>query len=79
MNLAIDIGNTYFKLAVFRNNNPLEFHHEKNKNFESFILKTFKTFPKIKRTIPIRNKSIDEIILNKNWLLSSITFENKGL
>ena len=51
MNLAIDIGNTNFKLAVFSNNNPVEFHQAKNKNFESFILKTFKSFPKIKRTI----------------------------
>ena len=66
MNLAIDIGNTYFKLAVFRNNNPLEFHHEKNKNFESFILKTFKTFPKIKRTIISNVSETDHELLFKN-------------
>ena len=66
MNLAIDIGNTYFKLAVFSNNSPLEFHHEKNKNFESFILKTFKTFPKIKRTIISNVSEINHELLFKN-------------
>ncbi len=66
MNLAIDIGNTYFKLAVFSNNSPLEFHHEKNKNFESFILKTFKTFPKIKRTIISNVSETDHELLFKN-------------
>lgn len=66
MNLAIDIGNTYFKLAVFSNNSPLEFHHEKNKNFESFILKTFKTFPKIKRTIISNVSEINHELLFKH-------------
>ena len=66
MNLAIDIGNTNFKLAVFSNNNPLEFHQAKNKNFESFILKTFKTFPKIKRTIISNVSETNHELLFKN-------------
>ena len=66
MNLAIDIGNTYFKLAVFSNNNPLKSHHDKNKNFESFLLKIFKSFPKIKRTIISNVSEINHELLFKN-------------
>ena len=66
MNLAIDIGNTYFKLAVFSNNNLLEFHHEKNKNFEHFILKILKSYPKIIRTIVSNVSKTNHELLFKN-------------
>jgi len=35
--------------------------------------------PKINKTIPIKNKSIDDIILNRSWLLFTIPVSNKGL
>ena len=63
MNLVIDIGNTYFKLAVFSNNNALKFHHDQNKNFESFVLKIFKSFPKIKKTIVSNVSDINQAML----------------
>lgn len=66
MNLVIDIGNTYFKLAVFSNNNALGFQHDKNKNFESFVLKTFKSYPKIKKTIVSNVSEINHELLFKN-------------
>ena len=43
MNLVIDIGNTYFKLAVFSKGDVFGFQHDKNKNFESSIVKTLKS------------------------------------
>ena len=44
MNLVIDIGNTYFKLAVFSKGDVFGFQHDKNKNFESSIVKTLKSY-----------------------------------
>ena len=67
MNLVIDIGNTYFKLAVFSNNNALEFHHDQNKNFESFVLKIFKSFPKIKKTIVSNVSDINHKLIFKSY------------
>tara|TARA_S200000501_G_scaffold159889_1_gene150799 strand:- start:6480 stop:7202 length:723 start_codon:yes stop_codon:yes gene_type:complete len=66
MNLVVDIGNTCFKLALFIKNNTLEFHQGKNKNFESFFLKFFKSHPKIQKTIVSNVAEINHELLFKN-------------
>jgi len=67
MNLVVDIGNTYFKSAVFSNNDALVFQHDKNKNFESFILKILKSYPKIKKTIVSNVSEINHELLLKKY------------
>jgi|TARA_B100001057_G_scaffold155176_1_gene155368 type III pantothenate kinase len=67
MNLVIDIGNTYFKSAVFSNNDVLGFQHDKNKNFESFILKILKSHPKIKKTIVSNVSEINHELFFKKY------------
>ena len=66
MNLVIDIGNTYFKSAVFNDNDALRFQHDKNENFESFVLKIFKSYPKIKKTIVSNVSKINHELFFKN-------------
>ena len=45
----------------------------------SLINNSYTPKPKINKTIPIKNKSIDEIILNNKLLLLLISWLNKGL
>ena len=66
MNLVIDIGNTYFKSAIFIDNDALRFQHDKNENFESFILKILKSYPKIKKTIVSNVSKINHELFFKN-------------
>ena len=77
MNLAIDIGNTYFKLAVFSSNNPLKSHHDKNKNFESFLLKIFKSYPKIKKIIVSNVSDINPELIFKNYNIDFVNVSHK--
>ena len=45
----------------------------------SFTNNSYTPNPNINNTIPIKNKSIEEIILKRNWLLLSISDLNIGL
>ena len=72
MNLVVDIGNTYFKLAVFVDNNPFEYHRDINKKFESIIFKFFKSYPKIKKTIVSNVSDINHKSIFKNYNIDLI-------
>ena len=77
MNLVIDIGNTYFKSAVFSNNDALEFQHDKNENFESFILKILKSYSKIKKTIVSNVSEINHELFFENHKIDFLNVSNE--
>lgn len=77
MNLVIDIGNTYFKLAVFSKGDVFGFQHDKNKNFESSIVKTLKSYSKIKKTIVSNVSEINYELLLKNYKIDFLNVSNE--
>ena len=77
MNLVIDIGNTYFKLAVFSKGDVFGFQHDKNKNFESSIVKTLKSYSKIKKTIVSNVSEINHEFLLKNYKIDFLNVSNE--
>ena len=77
MNLVIDIGNTYFKSAVFSNNDALGFQHEKNENFEIFISKILKSYSKIKKTIVSNVSEINHELLFKNYKIDFLNVSDE--
>ena len=77
MNLVIDIGNTYFKLAVFSKGDVFGFQHDKNKNFESSIVKTLKSYSKIKKTIVSNVSEINHELLFKNYKIDFLNVSNE--
>ena len=71
MNLALDIGNNYFKIGIYKNSDLIYFFSESNSKIDCVIKKVFSEYSDVSYAIISNVSLVNDVDLFSDWLIVS--------
>ena len=72
MNLALDIGNNYFKIGIYKNSDLIYFFSESNSKIDSVIKKVFSEYSDVSYAIISNVSLVNDVDLFKDYKIRVI-------